>query len=440
MFRAVLLAGLLSAAAASSLAQPLLPRATPLQALRSDEECNRCTGMLLPGAIVPHPETKWGIISDLPETIKSAGLLYTTRDIIPENGAAEDLRRQRKSHGFAAIDGGFDVFLFHVIKGTTDSMRIVVTVRNRGEESVTIRPAQVIKTEGIIGTVHDFESDLGMRTLGRDWDRPLQSVAIPPGELRVIAYGRRFGAAANGPDSSTNVNCFGYVRALVEPATGTDLEVSVIAIPPVELADVEQEVGRWENVHAVSSDDVPLTEKTGCALGRAVGVYPNFIFKSEPVIFDVAQMDDATTFPMALPAIQTRGCERARQTHDLVLRPGYTREDTIGNYMIEHEVRFVLVNSSDAPKRANVRFGKHDADIGLAFRAGVAEGQPLNDDIIRAANMQSRWAGPKQKELAASFFAEPIEVPPQGIRTVALQFLICGNSSLPFYLSVVPAE
>src|SRR5688572_13068035 len=90
-----------------------LSPATQLTALSSKEPCNQCNGTLLPGRTLPRTDTKWGIISDLPESFGSHGVLYSTRDVLPDNAGAAELRRQRKSAGFTTIDGGFDLFLFH---------------------------------------------------------------------------------------------------------------------------------------------------------------------------------------------------------------------------------------------------------------------------------------------------------------------------------------
>jgi hypothetical protein len=175
-------------------------------------------------------------------------------------------------------------------------------------------------------------------------------------------------------------------------------------------------------------------------LRRAVGVYENFTWKNDPIILDVAQLADTeTTFPMALPKVQTDGCEAAQQTVPLVLRPGYTREDTIGNYMIEYNLRISLTNS--AKKRSdrwNIVFGKADADVGLAYQATIAD--PENEDPLSGSTVEWRWAGPKQKLRERAFLDESFRLDPGETRDAVLKFRICGNSSLPFYIGVKKAD
>jgi hypothetical protein len=381
------------------------------------------------------------MISDLPESFDGYGVLYSTCEVLPDNGGTTELLTQRKARGFETIDGGFDVFLFHLLKkNPRASARIVVHVKNRGDKPVTIKPMQVIKSEGIIGRVHEFESTLGKRVLGGDWDTLLPKVVIPPGKGRVVGFSKQFGNVPDGFDSSRNVNCFGYVRAILAEKGPCNLEVSVVAIPAGARWDIEAETAKWVGTGAKSTDEVPLDrEPEGCALKRAVGVYPNFIWKSDPVVLDASALTTTgTAFPMALPEIQTHGCEAARQTQDLALRPGYTREDTIGNYMIEYDVRLTFTNPvTTAPVSVDVRFGKTGADVGLAYQAAFPDSAAENP--FAGVPVESRWAGPKQDSLSVSFLKEPVVVKAGGQATVALRFLVCGNSSLPFDLMVKKA-
>jgi hypothetical protein len=455
---------------AAAVASPAV--ASELQRLSSTEPCNHCEGTLLPGRTYQYPETKWGIISDLPESFGSYGVLYSTRDVLPDNGGSEELRHQRKLPNFKTIDGGFDVFFFHLSRMTTGS-RIVVYVKNKGQETVTLEPSQVIKSEGTIGSEHQFESDLANRVRHLQWDvytnsrsshgsaatypeisfgpskkdsgQVVMELSIPPGQGRVIAYGKQFGNVENGPEASHNVNCFGYARAMVkQPSSSTDLEVSVIAIPAGARDQMQAEAERLFDTGARSTDQVPMDkEQEGCALGRAVGVYPNFYWENEPLTLDVTRLDDSgVTFPMGLPEIQTHGCADARQTTDLVLRPGYTRQDTIGNYMIPYLVQATLVNPGNEPTAVDLFFSKTGADIGLAYNIQVTAndtGGHMKDTAVR-----SLWAGPKQSTLSKSLLPDgvPITLAAGEKRYVQLQFMICGNSSLPFDLGFkrVPAQ
>lgn len=424
--------------------EPLdLPEPTPLQKLENRQECDRCSGTLLPGRLLPHPETRWGIISDLPESFKGYGVLYSTRPVLPENGAPEEMLQQRLAPGFQGIDGSFDVFLFHLNKSPSGAQRLVVYVRNTGSEPVTVRPEQVIKSEGIIGTVHEFESTLGARVLKRDWDRPLESVTIPAGEGRVVAFGKQFGnGAVDGPDSSRNVNCFGYARVHVEnSATTPSLEVSVIAIPGGDRGKMDEEARRYADVGASSTDEVSLKgEPKNCALGRAVGVYPNFVWVSDDVVIDATSLpEEGTTFPMALPAAQTPGCPEARQTQELVCHPGYTRPETIGNYMIETGVNFTLTNPGERSESVDLVFGKDGADVGLAYAVQIGE-KPGAEPAVHAEGVRTLWAGPKQSAREKPLLEKPVVIPPGEARTVFLRYLVLGNSSLPFHLGLKPAR
>ncbi len=419
-----------------------LPPPTPLVGLSSGAPCSQCRGVALPGGRAAHPETKWGIVSDLPESFEGYGVLYSTRPVLPGGERAPELARQRRAGGFRTIDGGFDVFLFHLNKTSSSTQRLIVFVENRGQAPVTLKPLQVIKSEGTIGRVHEFESTLGARVLSGDWDHPLGQVTVAPGEGRVAAFGKNFGdGAVDGPDSSRNVNTFGYARVEVESAGGApDLEVSVMAIPAGELAGMEELAERWKGSAAKSTDEVGMqTAPQGCNLGRAVGVYPNFVWRSDPVVVDVRALgEEGLVFPMALPEVQTAGCPEARQTQDLALYPGYSRPETVGNYMIETEVRFTLTNPGETTATVDLRFGKRDADVGLAYSVETTEsleGQWEFGDEVRTL-----WAGPKQSAAEKSLLEKPMQVAPGGGVRVALRYLILGNSSLPFELKLTAAK
>ncbi len=420
------------------------PQPTELVTLAPKVPCDSCEGTLLKGRTTQNPAARWAMISDLPESFTSHGVLYSTRAMLPDNGGAEALRSQRSAHGFTGIDGGFDVFFFHLIsKNPQLAARMVVYVTNLGDKPVTLLPRQVIKSEGLIGKVHEFESTLARRVLAEEWDRPLPRVEIPAGEGCVVAYGRQFGNVTNGPDASRNVNCFGYVRATVDGDAPASLQVDVIAVPPGPKTDLNAQAAALMETGAPTSDEVSMNEEPqGCALSRAVGVYPNFIWKNDTAfVLDAVALDaGGTSFSMALPEVQTRGCPDARQTTDLVLRPGYTRTDTVGNYMIPYDVRLTVMNSSTTETlRSDVVFGKTGADIGLAWQVVVADGMSVKSEtaaLYDGKPVQTKWAGPKQATTEASLLSSPLELKPKEVKTVCLRFLICGNSSLPFDLGV----
>jgi hypothetical protein len=429
-----------------SICRAQLPAPTLLETLQSTAECNRCTGTLLRGRAYANPAARWGMISDLPESFKGYGVLYSTRETLPANGGAAELLKQRKANGFDVIDGSFDVFIFHLMaKAPEQAARIVVHAKNLGDEPVTLDAMQVIRTEGIIGTVHEFESTLAMRVLANDWDRPVGKVTLEPGQGRIVAYGKRFGNIQNGEDASKNINCFGYVRCVVADAKPARLQVDIVAIPPTPIKDIPAETAKWLDKGAQSTDEVPMdSEPQGCELRRAVGVYPNPVWRNDATVLDVSKLpEDGIRFPIALPAIQTSGCEAARQTVDLVLRPGYTREDTIGNYMMEYDVRLTFVNPDEVAHAFDVTFRGELADIGLAYQLNPqapAEPEAPATTVYNGILVQSQWAGPKQSAKEKSLLPTPIRLEPGTSRTVALRFLIVGNSSLPFMLIAKKAD
>ena len=176
-----------------------LPNPTALVKLVPNDQCDRCQGFLMPGKIVPHPETRWGIISDLPESFDGYGVLYSTRPVLPENGGAPEMLRQVNTPAFVTIDSSFDVFLFHLNKNREQASRLVVLIRNKGQHVAEIRPFQVMKTEGIIGTVHEFENTLTRRTMARLWDRTERSM---DGTYPEITFGDNPPAGQTPPSIS----------------------------------------------------------------------------------------------------------------------------------------------------------------------------------------------------------------------------------------------
>jgi len=415
-----------------------------IKPLESDEPCNRCGGALLPGSTQPHPASRWGIISDLPESFDGYGVLYATTPVLPAgSGAPPSALQQIAAPDFRDINGSFDVFLFHLMKGTTATARLVVYAKNVGRSPVTVTPQQVIKSEGVIGTVHQFESDLARRVMAGDWDTTSPSavkpVTLSAGEGAVIAAGKQFGGGIreNTADASRNPNCFGYVRAAVKAPEGAHLQVYVIAIPAGLREDMTAEAEKWLQVGARSTDQVPMDKPlTGCSVGRAVGVYPNFTWQNAPFTWS-ASSDEPTTFPIALPLVQTAGCADARQTTDLALRLPVTRTDTIGNYMIEYRLALSLDNPGAEPRRVQVAFGKPAADIGLAWAAEVRPGavDAAAVDFDSLTRIKTAWAGPKQNAFEKPLIEE-ITLQPGEKKTAVLRFMICGNSSLPFYLKL----
>lgn len=425
-----------------------------LQPLSSTAECNQCKHHFLPGIPIPSPYAKYAIHSDLPEILKTPGVAYATVPVLPPftlndgTPVTQEMRTQ-DNNGFETIDGPFEVFLFHISTPSDGSAprRMVVYVENAGTRRTTLRGKQVIVTDGIIGTVHEMESTLGRRVLEEDWDTPVDKLILGGGEGGVIAYSKVFSAPSNGRDSSANVNCFGLARVDIDERRPADLNVYVVAIPgDVEPRDMADAAKALLNQGAQSGETyLDLnTKPEGCQLRRACGVFEAFIWQGQPLTMDsVALAEEPVKFQMALPEIQSAGCENARQTVDLLLSQKSNRPDTVGNYMVEYRVPLRLINKSEEKiYKVDLRFGKPDADIGLGWK--VYEGDiPATEDQMAALPVRTGWAGPKQDTDMFSderSFLEtdgPILIPPCGVKWVELRFMVLGNSSLPFQIGML---
>lgn len=446
-----------TAANASSAPTPLIP-------LVAGGGCDKCRDTLLPGRVVPLPDTAYTIWSDLPEVFCSTGLLYATVDTLPPdpNGnPPEPMRRQIRDDSFTGIDGSFDVFLFHTIYGCGDPAprRIVLYVRNEGSHSVILQPQQIIVTDGLIGTVHEMEGGLGRRAMEDDWDVMIPSVDVPSGTGAVVAWSKQFGMKEDGPDSSRSVNCFGRVRVRVDNRRGANASPNLVAyLVAIDGAPIEESAARAEALlgqSAVSGEKhIDFTTRpSGCQVRRATGLFRSFEWRNDPMVLDAdALTATGVVFPMALWKYVTPGCPAARQTADLLLHPEYTRTDTIGNYMVDYRVRLRLINrNATSPRTVDVRFGKSDADIGLAWRVatggtstntfGASAPDAAVDAAVDAQPVRTGWAGPKQAGMTRSFLESdggPIKLAPGEVREVALRFMVLGNSSLPFDVRVEP--
>lgn len=417
-----------------------------------ETECSRCDGYYLPGRVVPNQEISYTIHSDLPEVFLSHGVLYSTNPILAPFNTNKGLpvpeaMRTQRNNNFKTVDGGFEAFLFHISYGRDRSARLVVHVRNDGKNNVVVDPRQVIITDGIIGTVHEMESNLGRRVMEENWDRPLAAFEIEPGKSAVVAYSKMFGQSRNGPDSSSNVNCFGIVRVnVISRGDPAKLTVSTLAIPAEEdLSTLNQLAQAHLAVGAQSGESVLdfMTEPSGCALRRCAGVFGGFEWVGDPLTLNV---DSLTTepliFQMGLPGTHAKGCEDARQTTDMLLHPPYTRPDSVGNYMIDHIVHLRLVNPTAETRKADIRFGKEKADIGLGYQI-LSGSNWMSDTDLRKAPVRTLWAGPKQNadlpDNTRSFFeldGGPVSLAPGESRCVSIRFMILGNSSLPFQIAV----
>jgi len=424
---------------------------SPLVSLPAGGDCDKCRDLLLPGRAVPHSRTAYTIWSNLPEVFCSPGVFYSTVGTLPpdSNGnPSASMRKQVRDQSFAAVNDAFDIFLFHTIHGCADAgpRRIVVYVRNVGTALAILYPRQILISDGVVGQAHEMESTVGRRVLEDDWDRPIFATAIEPGDGAVVAYSKQFGMQEDGPDSSRNVNCFGRVRVRMDERTASRLDVYVIAL---EAAPVEENASRAEALldQTALSGEKHIdfnTRPSGCQVRRATGVFRSFVWRNDPFLIDAdALSPEGLVFPMALWDLVTEGCPDARQTVDLLLHPEYTRSDTIGNYMVDYRIQIQLVNRNSVEfRRVDLRFGKSDADIGIAWRVANVEAL-LSDSDIDVQPVRTGWAGPKQDGMTRSFLefdGGPITLRPCETRSVGLHFLVLGNSSLPFDLRVVPVS
>ncbi|MFN7440347.1 MAG: hypothetical protein ACK5TV_09175 [Phycisphaerales bacterium] len=518
-----------------------LPAPTPLVALSGDDKCSRCAGVLLPGRLeffVANASASGGVgdvplrvDSDLPEIFLSTGVLYSTSATLPEFRAKDgtpvnEAQRRQRSNGFATIDGGFEVFLYHMSNPTPEVQgaatteprrrRVVVMVRNMGASAVTIRPRQIIESRGKMAAADGPESRLTARMLRDDWRSVIESLTIEPGAARVIAWSPRLSTPDEaGPsgtetdaeaDSSPSDFFTGMVRAAVEPVGGesarAELEVSVIAIDAATARDdfdsaalAASSRGAWSGEGGMAG----LMPPPRCHVRRVVGVSRSFLWRGDEVVLNAADLRGSAGLPaeqnagdapahrdpdfhrgerdpitvasearkravgavsgvaflMAAPAVQTVSCPQARQTADMLLHPGYVHADTVGNYQVEYLLTFTLINPSAIERSVDIRFGKQDADVGLAWQVHSGE-SPLTREDLRTRDVNVQWAGGWRKDDlgdntrsllvpakgTTADVAAPgrVVVPAGGKRTVSVRAMIVGTSSLPFFVYVVPMD
>jgi hypothetical protein len=432
--------------------QPCQTPVAPPALVTGSGSCSICSGYVLPGAIEPLPDTAYYFHSDLPEIFTAPGVLLSSEAVLPPaatNPLPINMRTQIKD-GFDTIDDNFDLFLFHISSPGDGSQvrRMTVYVRNDGTEAVTLNPQQIMVTDGVIGDVHEMESNLGRRTMNEEWDTPLPSITLQPGTGNVVAYSKQFPGFPNGPDRSANVNCFARVRVRVTAGATqapVDLKVFVVAIPAGTVAQNKTRVEQLLTTGAGNGEtSIDLTRAPqGCELSRACGIVESFQWRSQVVTIDTNSIPGAGySYAMALPQVQTGACPTIRQTGPMVLRPGYAPPDTVGNYMTDYRVHFRFINRSpNANKGVDITFSKGDADIGLAYQQLLSyEGMPT-DAAVDAVPAVALWAGPNQSAVEKSFLTSPavITVPPCGMANYSLRFQVLGNASLPFQLKVKSA-
>ena len=447
---ALVIAGLMVCATFPLYGQICTETPAPPTSLGSPSGCDLCLYYALPGTLEASPATRHYIESDLPEKLLATGVLYATTSVLPadRNGyPILSMRTQTAAGGFVSIDDDFDTLIWHTSSpgDGTQPRRIVVYVRNDGTGSVQITPQQIMVTDGAYTTK---SNTLGQRVLEDNWDTTVAPLVLAPGTGDVIAYGKRFAASTTTSDTSTGVDCFGRVRALVQNSDPnvhpTQLTAYVVAI---DGANVSQNKSRAEallTTGATSGDPFDCNSPpTGCANRRATGVFDTFVWRNQPLTIDAAALPTAGyRFRMALGQTNTQTCPAGRQTADLTLRPGFVRPDTVGNYMADYRVTLRFINKDAVlPRAVDVLFTQASASVGLAWQL-VTGTTAATDAEVDAQSVRTGWAGPNVTLPSRSFLESdggPLVIPPCGERYISLHFLILGGSSLPFEISVVPS-
>jgi len=417
-----------------------------------------CDGFLLPGQLVPSPRTAWRIDSDLPEIFRGSGVLYTTAPVLPpfntaKNGALDEAMRTQRNLGFEAIDGSFEVFLYHLLEGISggETCRIVVYAQNTGTEDVTISPRQAIFHGPNAARVGSVESKLGEAVLAERWEHPILSNTIPPGFGAVVGYTKRLGARRETDDETPARFVTGILRAEVQSSGDAkpSLVVSVVAIPGSDdITGLSGAVAPHLEHGAESRESMDLSiVPPQCHVRRVVGVARNVMWETKELEVDLATLPGQKVgFPMAMMAVQSvGGCESTRQTADLALHPPYVHPESIGNYMMEYHVTFKLTNSSKVRRVADLLIGKKDQKIGIACQ--IASGaEALDLAALVQQPVQSIWAGKGSEGAAEPDFTRtllpsgPLAVKPGETIYLNARLMVLGTSSLPYQLYLTSQE
>lgn len=455
-FSACLLAlvALLLPACASS-ARPRAELAT-LQPLASTAECNKCEGVLFPGALEPHPTLRYAIHSDLPEMYWGRGVLYATTPVLPEFDTYKNVpmplaqRTQRRDPAFTTIDGPFEVFVYHFAQpgGGKDPGRVVVYARNAGSEPVTLTPRQIMEAGNNTPSLAGPETRLARRLFEEAWDHPVGPTTLAPGEGAAIGWTQRIGEPQDGPDAARSAFVTGILRADVASESPANLEIYTVGIspeaPPQQAPITEatrKELGRGARSGETAMD--LLIPPPKCHVRRVVGVYRNVRWAGH---LDGVAVDRLTspglTLLMAAPAVQTVGCEAARQTAPLLLYPPYVHPETIGNFMMEYDLRLRLVNTDTTRAHAlDLRFGKRDAPVGLIWQLAADSRTMPEEATVRLQPARAAWSNdktaPDYRDKTRTFLADstsPILLPPGAEHYLRMRVMVIGTSSLPYQI------
>jgi hypothetical protein len=436
------------------------PITTPaLRHLSSTDPCHRCTERLLPGESQPHPAGRFRIDSDLPEIFETTGVLYTTRPILPPFETAAGVpvplaQRTQINRQFPGLHTGFELYLYHLSQKALpgEIRRVVVLMRNLGAEPVRLEARDTILHGPNAGVATSVESRLARSVLAESWIRTHGSVEVAPGEAEVVSWSKSLNGPTDNDEMSTARFLTGTVWCTIETPgqTPPDVELSVIAIDgrAMDRESMRRAALSAYGQGAKSGETAIdfLTTGTGCEVRRVSGVSPWTIWNGHPMHIDVSTLPTSGGLPfkMAMFASQSRGCEAARQSVDLVLYPPYAEPDSVGNYMMETLVSFRLVNPTNQPRSIDVLAGKDDAPIGLAVQV-LAGPEPASRDQLRQQPVHVVWAGPRRSKAGPPYHLEyllgehpPVQVPPHSQISLNLRLMVVGSSSLPYVLVLAP--
>lgn len=443
---------------------------SPLTPLTSTTLCNRCVGYWLPGELFPSPRTVYRIDSDLPEMYYSNGVLYATTAVLPpmKTKDGEDIpeaMRRQKNNGFSAIDDSFEVFLYHLSQNHApgETRRIVVYAKNIGAIPAVLAPRQAMFHGPNAGKLDSVESQLGNVVLQEHWEHPVHSFTLEPGKGGIVGYTKQLGAGKNSADETPAVFVTGMLRADMGSQTSErpKLELYVVSIPG--NTPRAEWVTRTESLLGIGAQSGEnsmnlLIPPPTCHVRRVVGTSRNAMWRNQPFHLNVEDLSpEGISFLMALPKVQSGGCEQARQTADLLLHPPYVHSDTVGNYMMEYYLVFRLTNPGEVPRKVDLRFGKTDARIGLAWQAVVGDMEKLPDEFENQP-VRISWAGKGTPGLSPPFYSarmlmnkEGDEMPlnnviglheepiaPGDTKVISMRLMVLGTSSLPYHLIFTP--
>lgn len=435
-------------------APPAADAFTPLVRLQGDDACTRCRGWLLPGAAADRADLPLRVDSDLPELFRGEGVLYATTTMLPPFPAKDGktvpaaLRAQR-NNGWLWMDASCELFLYHFLRDDPQlrqPVRLAVLAKNRGHAAVRLAPSLALATDGGFAAVDGPEVALGAAALAGRYSTQLQPRVLAPNASEVVAWTPRLGMPAAGDDATTS----DFVNALVRLDAGAEdgskplYELHVVAVDAsVPLDGLADACRRLLGQGARSQETMDLAvPPPACHVRRVAGVSRNFVWRGGATLDAAALPEGGLPFLMGAPAVQTTGCPRARQTRGMLLHPGYVHPETIGNYLVEHEIEFVLANTGAEPVAVDVRFGKDDADIGLAWQSLSAAAAPASADV-RAAPVHTGWAGKTCKDDlpddTRSLLEAPLRLAPGERRTLSLRLVPLPSSSMPWTLKLARA-